>query len=352
MRSTLLRMLLCFMAGAAWIPSTFSAESEDEYLHHLTAGREAIADSRHHEAIESFEIARQLGGARFDDNLAELAWLYAEVEDPHKAVEIYEELFQLSLGETERHLRLLTDAYRQAGLGDHAPDACLDFIAQAPDDARRAFGYNELGYWLLQRDGDGSESLEEAQGAFREAVQLSDGRADNARLNLAETLRRRGQIEQSDYVIGSLVWLEDSRPWSRFRLLEISAAVSERAEEARRQLASRPRTAPGAGVSRTARDQPARILHVSGDVLKPEILSAPVADYTTEARRAGIQGVVIAQAVIDETGKVTSVRVLKDLSHGLTEQAVEAMKRWRFAPATLGGEPVAVYFNLTVSFKL
>jgi outer membrane biosynthesis protein TonB len=36
----------------------------------------------------------------------------------------------------------------------------------------------------------------------------------------------------------------------------------------------------------------------------------------------------------------------------LADQAVEAVKQWKFKPATLNGEPVDVLFNLTVNFTL
>jgi protein TonB len=62
--------------------------------------------------------------------------------------------------------------------------------------------------------------------------------------------------------------------------------------------------------------------------------------------------VVILEAVIDAEGAVRRVRVLKGLPAGLSESAVETVKQWKFKPATLEGQPVAVIFNLTVSFSL
>ncbi len=93
-------------------------------------------------------------------------------------------------------------------------------------------------------------------------------------------------------------------------------------------------------------------IHVTGDVQKPEKLSAPQPQYTEIARKARIQGVVILQAIIDEQGNVTNVKVLKGLPMGLSEEAERAVSQWQFKPATLNGRPVAVYFNLTVNFQL
>lgn len=96
----------------------------------------------------------------------------------------------------------------------------------------------------------------------------------------------------------------------------------------------------------------AGVRQVEGDVLPPVKVYAPAPTYTEEARAARVQGVVILQAIIDAAGEVSSVKVLKGLPMNLTEQAMDAVQTWRFEPATLGGEPVPVYYNLTISFSL
>lgn len=91
---------------------------------------------------------------------------------------------------------------------------------------------------------------------------------------------------------------------------------------------------------------------IGGDVRPPRALVRVQPVYPEEARLARTQGEVIVDAVIDEQGGVSRVRVLKGLPNGLDDAAVEAVKQWKFAPATLYGKPVAVYFTLTVNFKL
>jgi TonB family protein len=99
--------------------------------------------------------------------------------------------------------------------------------------------------------------------------------------------------------------------------------------------------------------EPSGPIHVGGDMNPPVKISAPQPQYTEIARKARIQGVVIVQAIIDKTGAVTSVKLLKGLPMGLDEAAVEAIKRWKFKPATLSdGRPVAVYYTLTINFQL
>lgn len=98
--------------------------------------------------------------------------------------------------------------------------------------------------------------------------------------------------------------------------------------------------------------EPEGPIHVGGDVKPPEKINAPQPQYTEIARKARIQGVVIVQAIVNKNGDVTNVKVLKGLPMGLEDEAVKAIKRWKFEPATLNGKPVDVYYNLTVNFRL
>jgi periplasmic protein TonB len=73
--------------------------------------------------------------------------------------------------------------------------------------------------------------------------------------------------------------------------------------------------------------------------------------YPAVAQRAHVEGVVILEAVIDEQGRVVSVRVLRSIAL-LDEAAVDAVKQWRFTPALLNSEPVPVVMTVTVNFTL
>ena len=98
--------------------------------------------------------------------------------------------------------------------------------------------------------------------------------------------------------------------------------------------------------------EPEGPIRVGGDVQPPVKVSAPSPQYTEIARKARIQGVVIVEAIINKTGAVTNVKILKGLPMGLDTAAADAVKKWKFKPATLNGKPVAVIYNLTVNFRL
>lgn len=84
----------------------------------------------------------------------------------------------------------------------------------------------------------------------------------------------------------------------------------------------------------------------------PRALEKVAPSYTEDARKIRIQGVVIVQTVIDKHGSVARVRILKGLHPSLDKAALEAIRQWRFEPALLEGEPVAVHYNLTINYRL
>ncbi|MEA2346017.1 MAG: periplasmic protein TonB [Thermoanaerobaculia bacterium] len=93
-------------------------------------------------------------------------------------------------------------------------------------------------------------------------------------------------------------------------------------------------------------------LRVGGDVKAPVAISKVDPVYPEVARKARISGIVIVECTISKNGDVTDIHVLKPLPFGLDQAAVDAVKRWKFKPGTLNGQPVDVIFNLTVNFKL
>lgn len=93
-------------------------------------------------------------------------------------------------------------------------------------------------------------------------------------------------------------------------------------------------------------------VRVGGDVSAPTVTTRVEPEYTEPARAARVQGVVIVDAIIDRNGRVTEAKIIKGLPMGLGEQAVAAVRQWRFKPGRMNGQPVDVIFNLTVNFKM
>jgi TonB family protein len=87
-------------------------------------------------------------------------------------------------------------------------------------------------------------------------------------------------------------------------------------------------------------------------VTPPRLLKEVRAQYTDEARRANLSGEVVLEIVVRRDGSVGDVRILQRLGSGLDQRAVDAVRQWRFAPATLKGTPVDVIVEVGVEFKL
>jgi periplasmic protein TonB len=85
---------------------------------------------------------------------------------------------------------------------------------------------------------------------------------------------------------------------------------------------------------------------------KPALLSKTEPEYSEEARKAKIQGTVSLSIVVTASGQVTSVRVIRSLGLGLDERAAEAVRQWKFRPATVDGKPVATQAVVEVNFRL
>jgi TonB family protein len=85
---------------------------------------------------------------------------------------------------------------------------------------------------------------------------------------------------------------------------------------------------------------------------QPEEIDRVIPRYPAIARRAGIQGPVVVRGIVRRDGTIDNVEVIKDLPYGLGDAAADAVRRWRFRPAAYRGEPIDVYYTVTVNFRL
>ena len=74
--------------------------------------------------------------------------------------------------------------------------------------------------------------------------------------------------------------------------------------------------------------------------------------YSDAAREAKVSGTVLLDLTVDSEGLPTNVRVVRSLGYGLDETAVDALRQWRFQPATEDGTAVPVACTVEISFRL
>jgi len=95
-------------------------------------------------------------------------------------------------------------------------------------------------------------------------------------------------------------------------------------------------------------------IHIAGrnGVTVPEAIYSPEPSFSDEARKARFQGIVVLMVVVGKDGRVYNIRVRQSLGMGLDEKAIEAVRNWRFRPATFQGQPVATQIAVQVDFHL
>ncbi len=129
----------------------------------------------------------------------------------------------------------------------------------------------------------------------------------------------------------------------------------------------------GSGVATGSASTPQRTVHQAGfgdaDVAAPptvqshpaeaaakltpaEILSKPVPIYTEEARAKHIEGEVLLEVVLEASGRLRVLKVVRGLGHGLDDAAVRAAEQIRFKPALKDGQPSDSTAVLHIVFQL
>jgi TonB family protein len=109
-----------------------------------------------------------------------------------------------------------------------------------------------------------------------------------------------------------------------------------------------------AAQSKTPGKSPAidQAVAITDEITPPRLSEVASPNYTAEAKKKKIEGVVTLAIVVDKKGDVVDAKVVKGLGYGLDENAIIAVKEWKYKPGEKDGEPVAVKMEATVDFYL
>ena len=127
------------------------------------------------------------------------------------------------------------------------------------------------------------------------------------------------------------------------RLGDVAGGISDGVDGALPMLNILPPPAPPA-----ARRDPVR---PGGDIRVPTKIKHVAPVYPALAQSVRKEGTVILEAVINEKGEVSQVRVLRSVEL-LDGAALDAVRQWRFTPTLLNGQPVPIVMTVTVTFRL
>jgi len=110
-------------------------------------------------------------------------------------------------------------------------------------------------------------------------------------------------------------------------------------------------TGPNAAALPMPTAQPEAPTKIGGNVKEPKLIASVAPAYPLGARSSGVQGDVVIETTIDKSGSVVRTHVVSGPAM-LRTSALEALKRWKYEPSRLNGEPVEVQMQVTIKFRL
>lgn len=95
-----------------------------------------------------------------------------------------------------------------------------------------------------------------------------------------------------------------------------------------------------------------KLYKIGNGVAAPRLLHTVKPQYSQEAKKAHYEGTCLLGLVVETDGKPEDVHVIRPIGMGLDVKAFEAVRQYRFSPATYKGRPVPVEVNIQVTFHL
>ena len=95
-----------------------------------------------------------------------------------------------------------------------------------------------------------------------------------------------------------------------------------------------------------------RMLNEDPAFVPPKLNKSVEPDYPVEMKGARISGKVVLIVIVDEEGKVGDIRVVTSGGFRFDQSAIESVRKWKYTPATLAGEPVAVINTITITWRV
>ena len=100
-----------------------------------------------------------------------------------------------------------------------------------------------------------------------------------------------------------------------------------------------------------ADDSAAKPRSLPAETMQKHILTKVPPKYPPDAKKAGIQGKVVLDAIIGKTGNVENLKVLSGPAE-LQQSALDAVRQWTYRPVMVNGSPIEVETTVNVIYTL
>lgn len=136
------------------------------------------------------------------------------------------------------------------------------------------------------------------------------------------------------------------------RNLEEHQRELERFAQMKEQIAKSTDSAVDEAVKRELKEKLEAEQKLSQLDRKARLIHHTEAEYSADAREKKIEGNVVLGFTIDHDGLPQNIQIKKSLYPSLDQKAIEAVRTWRFEPAMKGGQPVSMWVQAEINFRL
>ena len=84
----------------------------------------------------------------------------------------------------------------------------------------------------------------------------------------------------------------------------------------------------------------------------PRAIYSPQPGYSDQARKMKVQGTIVMSLTVGADGLPRDVKIERGLGYGLDEEALEAVRKWKFQPALKDGQPIEAKVHVQTTFRL
>ena len=94
------------------------------------------------------------------------------------------------------------------------------------------------------------------------------------------------------------------------------------------------------------------VYEIGNGVIALKPISTPDPEYTDRACKKKLRGTAVVAMIVTPEGNTRDLKVITSLDKDLDQQALAAMSKWKFEPATKDGQPVAVHLKAEANFRI
>jgi periplasmic protein TonB len=133
-------------------------------------------------------------------------------------------------------------------------------------------------------------------------------------------------------------------------LIPLLTATAAFSQDAQREQTT-PQTPASANPEPNSATPKPKSIRVGGNVAAANLIHQVTPVYPKDAKKHHIQGTVVLHAIIGQDGTLKTVEYVSGPA-ALVTSATDAVRKWRYKPTLLKGEPIEVDTTISVVFAL